>query len=358
MKNNNLLLISFFLLTISFLSARESVDFPEEYIVRPGDVFTIQIISLQTQDILVPVTVTGHLTLYPITSPIKVAGHSLKDVQGMVTSEIRRFFPNAKINVDLYSIIPYSVHIFGAVTKPGEYVVDTLMTLYQSLQLAGDLSPAASKRIKITRNEQIKIYDLNRYFALGDLSENPLVFSDDLIRVDFANEFAKLYVVTDSVNYVEYFEMETEKQVAELLPLIKKKYSHSDYEKIFLRRDGILKQVEHNYYIRAGDNIYLHPEESFIYVRGNVARPSKFTYYPGKNPEYYISLSGGVSRTGSQRRIFIVSKDGDKTRYRGQEINEGDSIIIPLATRTWLTDYLTPISAIISMTATIIVLTR
>ena len=358
MKNKILFLILIATLTCSLLSGRDMSGFPEDYIVRPGDTFVIQIITLQTQEMIAPVTITGHLTLYPISSPVKIAGLTLAEAKETVTAEISKVLPRARIFVDLYEITSYSLHILGAVNRPGEYVVDTLMTLYQSLQLAEGLSPAASKKIKITRHEETKVYNLNRYLTSGDVASNPLVFSDDLIWVDFAEEFAKLYVVTDTINYVEYFEMETEKRVAELLPLIKNKYSYSDYQVIYLRRDGQTARVDQTFLVKAGDNIYLHPEESYILVRGNVNRPGKFSFQPGKHPQYYISMAGGVNRTGSDKRIYIISRDGSRKRFRDQEMHEGDTVIVPLATRTWLTDYLTPISAIISMTATIIVLTR
>src|SRR5690554_7962138 len=103
----------------------------------------------------------------------------------------------------------------GAVEQPGEYVVDSLITLYQSLQMAKGLSPAASKKISVTRQGQTKIFDLNRYLVEGDLSQNPILFGDDFVRTEFADDFAKIYVVTDTLNYVEYFEMEREKRSEE-----------------------------------------------------------------------------------------------------------------------------------------------
>ncbi len=152
--------------------------------------------------------------------------------------------------------------------------------------------------------------------------------------------------------------METEKRVAELLPLIRKKYSYSNYQLVHLYRDGKSERIDHDYLVKAGDSIYLQPEESHIFVRGNVNEPGKFSFYPEKGPQHYISMAGGVNRVGSNKRVFIVSSNGEKKRYRGQDLKEGDAVLVPLSTRTWVTDYITPISAIISVVATIVVLTR
>jgi protein involved in polysaccharide export with SLBB domain len=355
-------------LSTSFLAARSEINIADEYIVRPGDLFYIRMyspiintdpeVSLVPLEPVVPVTITGHLIVYPLTSPIKIAGYTLAEAQEKIKTEIRKSIPNGEIFIDLYSINPYSIHILGAVNQPGEFIADTLVTLYQSLQLALGLSPAASKKISLTRNNETRVYDLNRYLKNGDLSENPLILSDDLIKVDFAEEFAKVYIVTDSVNYVEYFEMETDKQVAELLPLIKKKHAYTDYFSIFLSRDGEMNKIAANTIVKAGDSIYLNPEESYIYVSGQVNTPGRFTFVAQKGPKHYIALAGGVSRIGSHRTVYIVSGDGERVRYRGQELKEGDSIVIPVSIQTWFIDYLTPISSILSIVATIVVLTR
>jgi len=389
MKNKShklLLIVAIVLISISFLSAQElsrvaderddrfrqertqsglRSDIAEEYTVRAGDIFYIRIYSPilttdpeQELDPLVPVTLTGHLILYPLTSPIKVAGLPLDAASERIKSEIRRYVPEAEVFVDLYDIQPYTVHLMGAVEQPGEYVVDSLITLYQSLQMAKGLSPAASKKISVTRQGQTKIFDLNRYLVEGDLSQNPILFGDDFVRTEFADDFAKIYVVTDTLNYVEYFEMEREKRVDEIIPLLRQKYPYTNYRDIFLRREGRTEKIEQSHMLRAGDNVYLHPEESFIYVGGSVNTPGRFNYQAHKSPQYYIALAGGINRYGSSKRVFVVSEDGNKRRFRGQELIEGDSVIIPLSTRTILTDYLTPISAIVSVVATIIVLTR
>ncbi len=340
-------------------------DIAEEYTVRPGDIFFIRIYSPiittdREQDLepIVPVTITGHLIIYPLTAPIKVAGLSLTAASELIKSEISRHIPEAEIFVDLYDIQPYTVHITGAVEQPGEYVVDSLVTLYQSLHMASGLSPAASKKISVTRQGKTRVFDLNTYLVEGDLSQNPILFGDDFVRAVFADDFAKIYVVTDTLNYVEYFEMEREKRVDEIIPLLRQKYPYTDYRNIFLRREGKTEKIAQSHLLRAGDNVYLHPEESFIYVGGSVNSPGRFNYLAHKSPQYYIALAGGIDRYGSSKRVFVVSDEGDRIRFRGQELREGDSIIVPLSTRTIITDYLTPISAIVSVVATIIVLTQ
>lgn len=342
----------------SLLSARDTSTFADEYLIRPGDRFLIQIIGLRTEEFVVPVTVTGKIILFPLTSPIDVSGYTLSDAQAKIISHLSEHITAGEIFAELISIQPYSIHVLGAVINPGEYITDTLTTLYQSLQLANGLSPAASKKITVVRNQETRVYDLNRYLRYGDLSQNPLIFGEDRIHVGFAEEFTKLYVVTDTVNYVEYFEMETEKRVSELMPLISIKYPYSNYDKIFMKRDGKLEQLTPHSFIRSGDILYLHPEESYIFVRGHVNSPGKFNFQANRSPQYFISMAGGITRVGSERRIRIVTKEGKQYRYRGQALQEGDTILVPLSTRTWVTDYLTPISTSLSLIATIVVLTR
>jgi protein involved in polysaccharide export with SLBB domain len=332
--------------------------FKSEYTVKQGDKFLIQIMGLETRELIAPVTISGQIILYPISKPILVAGLTLNDAESKILEKLTDVFIDTTIEISLISISPQSFHVVGAVNRPGQHVADSLLTLHQSLILAGGLSPAASRKITLTRRGESRVFDLNRYLMHGDKSHNPFVFSDDLIRATFADDYAKVYVVTDSVNYVEYFEIDEPTEVLVLLKGISEKYPLSDYSSIKVKRNNKTTYVEKNFLVNNGDHIYIHPEESYVFVRGNVNSPGKVNFFSGKSPQYYISAAGGINRVGTNNRIHIIDRHGEKFRYRGQEINEGDTIVIPLSTRTLLTDYLTPISAMLSLITTIVVLTR
>ncbi len=359
MKNKTLFSLAFLCLVVFNLTSISRAELEDEYRVKPGDKFLIQIIGLENREVISPVTFTGNVILYPLTAPINVGGLTLSAAQETITEEISRHLKASEVYVELVEIGPYSVHLLGAVNRPGEYTTDSLITLYYGLQMAGGLHPSASRRVKITRQEKTTEYNLHQYLSAGDISQNPLLMSGDLVQARFAENYAKLYVVTDSTNYVEYFEVEREKPLKELIPAISHKYNQSNFKDIYLLRNNQEAiEIDFEQLIRPKDVIYLHPEESFIYVRGNVNMPGRFSFHLGKHPEYYISLAGGVTRIGSNSRFFIVDQKGNKEKYVGQPLKQGDSIIVPVSMRTFVTDYVTPISTILSVVATIFVLTR
>lgn len=334
-------------------------NFENEYYIKPGDVFSISIIGAETENFILVVTIEGQLPLYPLAPSVQVAGKSLANAKELIKSTVLKHYQDVKVDVLLHRVSPQNIHILGAVNHPGQYIVDSLTTLYRTLQeKAGGITPAGSRKVSIIRRGETRLFNLNDYLRYGSIQENPLLFNEDVVYVDFAEDFAKLYVVTDTVNYVEYFEIEKPVSLRTLLLSIGRKYGHSDYTDLFLFSDGRLAPVSQDYLVKKDDTIYVRPEESYIYVRGNVNRPGRFTYLPDKIPHFYLSLAGGVTRYGTERRLIIVKEDGNSFRYRGQEIEQGDTIVVPLSTRIFITDYLTPISAALSIIATIVVLTR
>lgn len=330
----------------------------EEYYVKPGDLFFISIIGAEPEDMLVPVSVGGKVILHPLVTAVSVGGKSLKEAKKVIVDTLYDYFHDVKIGVELQSISPQRIHILGAVSHPGEYMADSLLTLQGGLEKAGGITPSGSKNVKVVRRGISREYNLNNYRFYGDLTENPVLFNDDIVLVDFAEAYAKVYVVTDSVNYVEHFEVEEEKPLNVLLKALRNKYHYSDYASLTVFRDDEMFDVDRSFGIKDGDVVYVKTEMSHVFVHGNVNRPDKFSFVPGQPPNYYIAKAGGISRDGSTRRILIVKEDGETYRYRGQIIEEGDTLVVPLSTTAILSDYLTPISTALSLFATIFVLTN
>ncbi len=355
MKNNLLIVIFFLIISLCFAQLDEIKDV---YTVKPGDVFVVQIFDIETEQMKLPVTINGNIILYPLTAPLQVAGLSVGEAIIAIQNELKKLFVNAEIIVEFFDFSTHRINIIGAVSNPGEYIIDTLATLSQSLKIAGGLIPAASKKVDIIRRGKRTTYDLRDFLLNGNQKQNPLIFGEDLIVASMAKDFAKIQVVTDSVNFVEYIEPDDKTSVIQYLKTLRAKHHNSDYRNLFLSSEGKFKAINGDYIPKIGDNIYLQPEENYIFVRGNVNSPGKFNYFAGKSPHYYVSLAGGVSRVGSAKAISIISKDGVRSRYRGQSLNEGDTVIVPLSTRTYVMDYLAPISTVLSLITTIVVLSR
>jgi len=328
------------------------------YIVKPGDTFIIAIKAGEAEEMIIPVSISGNIIIHPFTSSIKIAGNSLRTAREKIYKALAERFHDAEIDIELLSISPQRIHLLGAVKQPGEYVVDSLLTLYNSLQKAGGIVAGGSRKVNILRKGTTKEYDLNDYLLYGNLEENPLLFNDDVVFVDFAEEYAKIYIVTDSVNYVEHFEIENDKPLKDLLKTVANRHDYSDYSNLSVIRDNQLIHVDHSFLVKPGDEIYLNEEESVVYVTGSVSNPGKYNYVPGKDPLYYLSIAGGVDRDGSSNKVIIVDNNGFRQRYNGQPIESGDTLIVPLSTRAYITDYLTPVSTVLSLITTLIIIVR
>jgi len=351
-------LVFIILLVCSALFGGQIEELGDVYTVKAGDIFLIQVFDIEVQQMKAPVTINGNVILYPLRSPLKVSGMTVSEAVETIKTELSKAFINAEIYIELADFSVHRINIIGAVSHPGEFVADTLMTLYQSLKMAGGLVPSASKKVDLVRRGTKTTYDLREFLRTGEQSHNPIVFGEDLIIAKMAEEFARVYVVTDSVNYFEYIETDGKTPVEEYLTTLNPKYRYSNYKNLFLNRNGEIIPINKDYIVKNGDKVYLQPEENYVFVRGNVNSPGRFNYFAGKTPQFYISLAGGINRVGSTASVNIISKDGIKKKYKGQPLREGDTVMVPLAARTYVTDYLTPIATILSLITTIVVLAR
>jgi protein involved in polysaccharide export with SLBB domain len=76
-------------------------------------------------------------------------------------------------------------------------------------------------------------------------------------------------------------------------------------------------------------------------VTGQVYNPTAVTYIPGKNAEWYLRQSGGVSELANKKAIFIVRADGSLIGRGGSTngfwrqnvlstvLHPGDTVVVP-----------------------------
>jgi hypothetical protein len=106
--------------------------------------------------------------------------------------------------------------------------------------------------------------------------------------------------------------------------------------------------------LRDGDEIHIAPKKKTVYVFGQVINPGHLLFVPGKDINYYIAASGGV--TDDARSDVKVIKaatrqwlDPDKT-----VIEEGDYVWVPKEPYRPFNYYLTVYSQVFGIVATVV----
>jgi len=344
------------LLPFLLIAKTFSIDL-DQYIVKNGDIFLLQLLSTDSLNVKSPVLPTGVLSLYPFADTVMVAGKTLADVYKSIEKKLGSYTNTNKILYNLFWVAPTRFHVMGAVVRPGEYVSEELITLQQGLVLSLGLSSSASKKIKILRNKQVLEYDLTNYYANNDLSENPLIMHDDVIIVGLAEKYVKVYTNNDTLNYVESAELlENKGKISDILMQLSLKHQWSDLFQFTVDRQGEVLTVDRDFELEPFDNLFIPVEDLYIYVTGNVAKPGKYPYNGNMDARQYISRASGPTKEGHREKVLLMREQGKFERYKGQTLLPGDTLYVPESIKSTVISYITPLATVVSMVSTIVLL--
>jgi protein involved in polysaccharide export with SLBB domain len=178
---------------------------PREYVVGPGDVFTVSVgggsVSSPPRQTETTVTAEG-LLVVPEAGTFDAAGRTLEAVTAEARVALRRRYANVPTDVALSIPRRFAVYVSGAVPLPGRQVVTALGRVEDAIaETTGDLNPleltdyetpprfeverrVALRNVRVTsRDGSERRVDLYRYYTTGDLAYNPRLDDGDAVFV-------------------------------------------------------------------------------------------------------------------------------------------------------------------------------
>ncbi len=155
-----------------------------DYVIGPGDAFTISLWGRIEASFPVEVDRNGEITL-PKVGVLKVWGLTFAQLQKFLLEQISRYYKDFQMNVTMDKLRTIRVYVVGEVQSPGNYLLSSLSTLYHALIAAGGPSKNGSMRnIQLLRNgkvvENIDLYD---FFLRRDRSKDVRLQSGDTIFI-------------------------------------------------------------------------------------------------------------------------------------------------------------------------------
>ncbi|MEM1056569.1 MAG: SLBB domain-containing protein [Bacteroidota bacterium] len=180
--------------------ALEGAVKPDEYIVGPGDVFTVTIGGSVPRQVATAVSAEGRLAI-PEAGSFDAAGQTLASVLARVRPALQRRFANVTTDVTLAEPRQFFVHVSGAVPDPGRHVVRAVGRVEDALTSATLGSPiatlldygaledsatlrAAYRNVRVQREDgTVLLVDIARYFATGDTRYNPYLRDGDRVQL-------------------------------------------------------------------------------------------------------------------------------------------------------------------------------
>jgi polysaccharide export outer membrane protein len=128
-----------------------ATDSNPEYSVGEGDVLHIDVWQEAEVSQNVVVRPDGNISL-PLINEVKVSGMTPLEIQGLVAEKLKSFVNQPKVTVTVTEVRSKRAYISGEVTRPGEYPLNTKVTVLQMIAQAGGFTPfAKTENIVIIR---------------------------------------------------------------------------------------------------------------------------------------------------------------------------------------------------------------
>jgi polysaccharide biosynthesis/export protein len=130
----------------------------ESYTVGSGDVLHVDVWQEQEVSQIAVVRPDGNISL-PLINEVKVSGLTPLQIQDLISQKLKSFVNDPKVTVTVAEIHSKRAFITGEVTRPGEYSLNTQITVLQLIAQAGGFTAfAKTERVVVLRmvngNEQ------------------------------------------------------------------------------------------------------------------------------------------------------------------------------------------------------------
>jgi polysaccharide biosynthesis/export protein len=242
-----------------------------DYVVGPQDVLTITVFDEPQLSGHFRVDADGSFA-FPFLGRVKAVGLPLRAIEADVRRRLSEgYLKNPQVTVEVDQFRSQNVFVMGEVRSPGKYALSGNVTLIEALAQAGSITAAAGNEVLIIHSKEGKPSP-----TLPDQEPDA-----ETVRVNLR-------------------ELE----------------------------GGKLSQ---NLVLRDGDTVFV-PKADRFFVIGQVRNPGSFVLERGMTILQAISLAGGVTDRGSNRRVRIVRiVDGKKREIDASPtdlVQPGDTVVV------------------------------
>jgi len=298
---------------------------PREYRVGPGDKILINVWGERPEQF--PVTITPEATLIiPGVCEIDVKGMTLKGLKEAIFTQLREFFPRARVSATLTEVRRFRVTVTGAVEKPGLHVVTANTRASEVLETAGLKEDGSWRQIRLERRDTMIIVDLGAFERLGLREANPYLSEGDILVVAPRDPRWGMVEVSGAINLPGRFGHSPGDLVGDLLELAYGLSADADTMRLELWRfapgDNEVHRVEwpagttysqwRQFMLLPDDRLTVRALEGFrpkrsVAVSGEVVRPGRYVF-PGESISLraVIDSAGGFTPLADLSHALIV----------------------------------------------------
>lgn len=188
-----------------------------DYIIGPGDQFTLTMWGTTEGIYTLKVTKEGEITL-PKVGVVPVAGVRFGGLEKTLKRHLARYYNDFNLSVAMGSLKTNTLYVVGEVAKPGSYSLSSLTTVYGALFAAGGPTRQGTLRsIQVLRSGKvIKSVDLYEFLLKGDRSQDMRLQNEDTVFVPLIGPVAG---VAGSVYRPAIYELTGQETASDLIQI-------------------------------------------------------------------------------------------------------------------------------------------
>ncbi|MDB5118114.1 MAG: capsule biosynthesis protein [Mucilaginibacter sp.] len=296
---------------------------PVNYVLGPDDELLINVSGYQELTLKASVQPEGTIFI-PQVGSVFVNGLTIEAAteqirQKLISSAYPSLKPGlSKLTITLGKIRSIHITIVGG-SRPGNYTISSLATVYNSLYLCGGPGDINTYRnIELIRNNKVyRIIDLYRFLTSGDVSDNVSLKDNDVINFPV---FKKHVSISGEVKRPGVFELKDGESFQKLLffagGYTGKAYRANIQVKKLTDTARIIKDLSAEQsltYIPSNDDEFqveaiLSRVENAVSIAGAVYKPGEFELTPGMTISTLIKRAGGLQESVFKDRATLTRR--------------------------------------------------
>ncbi len=187
MKTRLIIWFMAWIVLASGAGAAEPVDGAAAYRIGPGDILDIAIWKDESLTRSMVVLPDGTIS-FPLIGVLHAADKTVMELKQEITVAIAGFVPDPVLSVEVRQVNSMLIYVIGRVNSPGKFVLNSNVTVLQSLAMAGGLNPFAKKdNIRIIRhtggNSRILPFNYEDVVEEANLETNMMLQRGDVVVV-------------------------------------------------------------------------------------------------------------------------------------------------------------------------------